>query len=362
MRIRRPLLWLLGILIIVALVIFWGWDEVASSLRNIHPLTLVGLAALQTFTLGLTAYQWHFLLKKLRATLPFAQVFGIHLASQFVESITPSVKLGGEAAKIYLLRVATGLSHQALVGAMLTHKYLSLLPFVLLCGVVLVSVGRHVAMPAYSFAAFIALFVVFAGLTLLLRPRKPKSNDHARPHAQTSPLPLALPQKIGWYLRRIQRFLEDALGYARVLTNARERSGLLTISLIIWVLYPVKVMIVTGMLGYPVGIQTVAFATYTAYLVSMVPLSPGGLGSFEGVMALLLTLEGLTLPQGLAIALTTRLITFWFPLVLSAGATGLMIGRTPSKEADAPLTSSYRFEAPSDAKAPSSNSNGTEDR
>ena len=44
------------------------------------------------------------------------------------------------------------------------------------------------------------------------------------------------------------------------------------VSFLIRGLYPVKV----AMLNHDVGFATVALATYTAYLVSMVPLFPGG--------------------------------------------------------------------------------------
>ena len=60
------------------------------------------------------------------------------------------------------------------------------------------------------------------------------------------------------------------------------------------------------------GLLTIAF--FVAYLVSMLPLFSGGLGSFEGSMALLLLLGGITPAEGLAAALLSRVITYWFPL------------------------------------------------
>jgi hypothetical protein len=74
------------------------------------------------------------------------------------------------------------------------------------------------------------------------------------------------------------------------------------------------------MLSLEVGLFSVAVITYTAYLISMVPLLPGGLGSFEATMVMMFSLYGLNPAEGLAVALISRLVTYWFPLGLSAFA------------------------------------------
>ena len=114
-----------------------------------------------------------------------------------------------------------------------------------------------------------------------------------------------------------------ASGYARSfrsLMGKRDWYFMLLFSLLVWLLYPVKVFFVAAMLGIDVGHLTSAVSTYTAYLVSMLPLLPGGLGTFEGSMAIMFSIGGFDLATGIAIALLSRCITFWFPLIFSAGA------------------------------------------
>lgn len=123
---------------------------------------MLGLILLQTITLGMTAYQWYFLMGKLEETVPFSRVFGVHLASTFVETLIPSVKIGGETVKISLLRGVTSLSHQELVGALLAHKYISLLPFVILCAPFITVAARLGAIPGVAYLALLGLVALFA--------------------------------------------------------------------------------------------------------------------------------------------------------------------------------------------------------
>jgi len=90
------------------------------------------------------------------------------------------------------------------------------------------------------------------------------------------------------------------------------------LSLAFWFLYPVKTFIISNHLGFDIGFSPIVGATFLAYLVGTLPLTPGGLGSFEATLAVILSQQGITFAEGLTIALLLRVITFWFPLVLSA--------------------------------------------
>lgn len=329
MRVKQPLLWVAGIFAIVFFVIFLGWEEIALALHRADSKTMASLALLQVATLGMTAYQWHFLLRKMGQQLTFFRVFGIYLAGGFVESVTPSVKLGGEAAKLYLFRRSTSLSHRQLAGAFLAHKYISLFPFVILCAPFITIAALRREIPVLAYLSFAALGI-FWGLIFWLLHRRPQDDlSQNKPPERAQNLDGSLSffrsNKIlslaADKLNKLISFLNDAARHSRLLTISAERGGLLFISFLVWGLYPVKVYLVTSMLGYEVAFGAVALATYTAYLVSMLPLFPGGLGTFEGTMALMLSLGGISPAEGLAAALLTRSITYWFPLFLSAGVT-----------------------------------------
>jgi len=108
---------------------------------------------------------------------------------------------------------------------------------------------------------------------------------------------------------------------------------LIAVSALIWLLYPVKVFLVTGMLDLKISVPAVAIITFTAYLVSMIPLLPGGLGSYEGTVVLMFAFFGIGPAEGLAVALISRLITFWIPLFWSAAsAFYLAVYKPPARQ------------------------------
>lgn len=299
---NRFLLWLLGILAVVALVATFGLADVLFVLTRINPVALLALCLLQVITLAMSCWQWYFLIGQSHGRITFARAFGIYLAGSFVESVTPSVKIGGEATKIYLFRQNTGLSYQQLTGVLLVHKYLSLLPFLLLISLLLSYSFLFLTVPAVVYHAAVALalllFLATAGALGLLR----RSNQEAS----------------SGIFARIHRFLTTAIVHSWTLLGRKSFVHLSLVSLVVWLLYPVKVWLIVQSLGLQLNLHLVALATYTAYIVGLVPALPGSLGTFEASMALLLAQFGLTPTQALAVTLTARFVTFWFPLVFSA--------------------------------------------
>lgn len=322
MSVKRGILWGLAILVLTAVVLAAGLDEVVAALVLFDPLWLVGLSLLQLLTISLTALTWHLVIRAAGGKVGFGETVIIHLTGSFIESVTPSSKLGGEAAKIHLLHRRAGLDYQRVGAVTLVSKLLTLLPFVALAGLCLAWMAVHGQMVLFAIPAFLTLSVFTGALAWICRTqRMPEKAAPTEPTGlisgtEMNPVPL---------LRRVFTFLRRAGIESRNLLSRRQRLAFLALNSIVWILYPVKVLLVTRMLGMEIGLTDIATATYVAYMVSMLPLLPGGLGSFEATMALLLsTTMGVSFSEGLAVALLTRLVTFWLPLMLSAAAAGLV--------------------------------------
>ncbi|UNC93010.1 flippase-like domain-containing protein [Candidatus Contubernalis alkaliaceticus] len=326
---KKPLLLLLGIIIITLMVITFGGDEIGSLLKDVNAKTIAVLSLIQLTTLSLTSYQWYFLLKKQNQEISFGKVWLLFLTGNFVESVTPSVKLGGEAARIYLFRQSTSLGYPQLTGMMLVQKYIILLPFLLLCSLVLITSSLLIQLPTAAYAAFILLALLVALLFKFTRDDQNqiqgKMVSQAAEEIYEKNSLKTFKEKLIAIIRRIKFFLREAAHASRLSVTGKEKCFLMSISLLVWILYPVKTLIAADMLGFSIGIFPLASAVFTAYMISMVPLLPGGLGSFEGSMTLMLTSMGLTPAEGLAVALVSRLVTYWFPLLLSLGAAAYLI-------------------------------------
>ncbi len=329
MTLKKFLLWIIGITILTAAVFIMGLEEISASIRQVNPVTFIFLLLLQILTHLAAAFQWQFLLKKLQQQLSLGLVLAITLAGNYVESVTPAVKLGGEAAKVYLFRRHSSLDYDRLAGILFALKYYSMLPFVCLVVIFTGSAFLNYSMPRPALGAFAFLLLFFTAIALLYYraggESAPGSDSQVSERALTgnksnsrmSKLEvslLALKNKAG----KITAFVNRAASFSRSIANPLERFSLVSISTAVWIAYSLKVYLVARTLGLEIEFFPVAIITFTAYMVSMVPLLPGGLGSFEATMVFMFSFNGFSPAEGLTVALLSRLVTYWFPLLLSA--------------------------------------------
>ncbi len=294
-----------------------GTQELGRAFSRVSPQALVVLFTLQLSTLLASAWIWHFLLNR-QSSISFYSVFLVNQAAGLIESLTPSVKFGGEAAKVYLFRQRTGQDYQELAGTLLVHKFLTMAPFVMLCLVLVLPAFFMFDLPVYFYIALGTLTALCVGLGLLCYGKNGKAEKEKPQQNMPGPKAPGRLEPLKKAASRIALFLQQSRLAASRLLSTRQTFAAMFVSLIIWVFYPVKVYLACTFLGLDVHPFIIGLATLFAYMVSMVPLLPGGLGTYEGTMALFFTLGGLTPAEGLAVALLSRLTTFWFPLLLSA--------------------------------------------
>ncbi|TVQ39646.1 MAG: UPF0104 family protein [Spirochaetaceae bacterium] len=289
--------------------------ELAAALQRLRSLPWYGLAALlllQTVSLAMIGVQWTLVLRCLsrsgdaavRQTGPaspagnrigWPAVMLRYLGGSLIESITPSAKLGGEAARLVLFGRRFGLCARRLAGAAVTHKVAmlaGLLPAVAAAVVITGSgtVSRLLGIPAAAAAlAAAALLPAIAAAIVLLRRGLQRAGAAAPP--------------------------------ARLLT------GLAAIALLVWLLYPLKVALAARVAGIAVDPAAIVAATFGAYVLGLLPITPGGLGAYEAGMLGILMASGLGAADAAALTLLSRVVTFWWPLLLSAGAGLTLIAR-----------------------------------
>lgn len=291
--VRRYVSILAALGLLLCLYFFPHWGEVFRILKGIPPYCILILSLLQFITLLIGTNLWYVLMKR---ELPYSRVLSIYLTGSLVESITPAVKLGGEAVKVYLFHHYSSLSYRDLGAIFWAHKYITLLPFLLLGGLLLIPLSMNQLLPRTFYLTFLFFLLLFF---LLFLPRK-------KEHGRKQLLP-----KFGQELLLARHQWRETL-------SSRERRKLLLLSFCMWLLYPVKIFLVAQALKAQTHLLHSAQATFSAYLVGMIPLLPGGIGTFEGSLAYLFTRSGNPYPLGLAVALTARLFTFYLPLIPSA--------------------------------------------
>ncbi len=306
---KRRILVIVGILIIVLLLFFADLEELREYFGRISLWQWGLMLVLQSFSLFLLSFQLHKVLEVMEVKSSYRKILGVYTTGTFVESITPSVKAGGEATKVYLIHRKMGIPISVGTAAVTLQKSLSFLTFFVLAGIAIlvflvnqgigdelgkVLLGVFLGLVALLLLILWALFFSNIGHVVKRLPLKEERRTKLLRGAETfrTSLSLAFAQK-------------KAMGFH------------LLLSFSIWALFPLKAYLVSLFLGLGMTFPEVSVVTYLTYMVGLLPLLPGGLGTFEGSMVLILAPFGIRTTLGVTFAIVLRMVTFWIPLTIT---------------------------------------------
>jgi uncharacterized protein (TIRG00374 family) len=262
---------------------------------NLGFLLLAFVAYYLTFPVR--GYRWKYILDKVGTRVGFRDATEILLLSWFVNCLVPA-KLG-DLYRAYLLRGNFGASISRTVGTIFLERITD----------VVVIFGLALAAGFWSFrnrnnpqvdTLFLAGFVVAAALVLFLVLLRFQGHRVAR----------FLPTKVAdlW-----ERFHEGS-------TGALKPMLLLQVVLItgaVWILEGVRVYFVIRSLDLQamdlpalnLGISSTIFVALAASLLTVVPLTPAGIGFVQAGIVGVLTLYGVSTEAGTAVAITDFLLS-----------------------------------------------------
>ena len=270
------------------------------------PITIiVTVSALQLVTQISMAYQWHRLAKVLGHESSMAIMVVSNAYGGFYDSITPGSKVGGELARVSFLKREMNLSTSDSSSLVLIQKSFSIISLVLL--------GIGSSLPAYRILgipeeklliAFLCLMliIIITFMGLRYRPSIPGLKRFANPKIHLFSF--------------LKGWLESLKSNIAVLKAKRAEVLLqLALSLFIWSLFPIKLHIILSSFA-DIGLSIVVPIVFMSYFMGMIPVTPGGLGSFEGTMSSLLIMVGVDLSASIAISVIFRFITFWLVVLV----------------------------------------------
>lgn len=309
---RRAIWALVGLgMLALALLTAWRlppgtWTDTVLVLSRVSVLWVVVLCLAQVMTIVILACQWTRLLARADHARPirFLPLLLRYQAGAVVEALTPSSRLGGEAARIYLFRRRFGVGVAALSWATGIHK---------LCMIAALALALPIGVMAVG------------------------SREVSRV------LGMSLPQLLGSLLVTVTLISLAAWGlrlWWNRLRVFRPSAGLLAElvagGVVVWLLFVMKVALAAYALEISVSPAVLLTALFSGYLLGLLPISPGGLGPYEMGMAGVLLSAGMPPHEAAALTLLSRLITFWWSSLLAfaawlivAAQEGLAAGEEP---------------------------------
>lgn len=301
--------WIVVALLLVIALTRFDFHSLGTSLRQVPLPALLALLGLQVVTQLLVNYQWCRIGLAIGGKHGFWQMLYVNARGAVVDAITPGVKAGGEVARGVLLVRAVGYSPQQAAVLVTIQKIASLFSFFLINLAAFTHISTRlqtVGGPALQGAVYTVL-LGFLGLTGLLLTRAEWIEQRAASWKPT------------WrWSRALRGYLTTLVSSLKDLKEIKgELFRQFALASAIWLLYPVKMILLVRLFTPQFDPVIVAEITFIAYMVGMIPLLPGGLGGFEAVMASLLMAVGVEASPALAITLLFRFITFWSVMALS---------------------------------------------
>lgn len=312
-RLARPLLWS-----ILAALAIYGGSVIISDLdavgESIAKLGLAGwsvVLGLSLMNYGLRFARWEMYLRRLHVRLPLLRSLAFYLGG-FAFTTTPG-KAGEAVRSLYLKR--HGVAYVTSLAAFFAERFVDLIAMVLLALV------AALTFPDYRWPVLLITAVVLALMPLIHAGRL-----HALLEKHTKRLPSERLRTVA------SRSIDLLRSSATLLRSAPLYTGL-ALAVIAWGAEGVAFQVILHKLdvhtslGLAVGIYSVSV------LAGALSFVPGGLGSTEAVMVLLLTLIGAEMPAAVAATLICRLATLWFAVVIGGGVLAILEidGRTSGK-------------------------------
>lgn len=289
MKDKKKFLYLLfGIFGIIFLKNIDLW-QVYEGMKALKTSYIILLLALQTLTICLINIQWNIISRKKTRKSNLYEISMVNFKGNILDGITPGVKLGGELARAVELKNRLDIPIEDTKDIIIIQKVFSISGLIIL-----------------SFLSILWLFFLGGDLyELVARFRFYILGFYL----------IAL--GLFFYVLKSKKILKEDFKISKIFTSSLDLGLNIIISIAIWGIFPVKMKVLS--LGFNESINFISLCgiTYITYVMGMIPILPGGMGTFEGSMILLLSSQGIGAEKGLLMTLVFRGVTFWYEFLLS---------------------------------------------
>jgi conserved hypothetical protein len=271
-------------LIAVAIIVFLlsrVWDDLLITAREADPLYLLPAVIVCLLAWYLRGERYRFIL--MRLSLQVETIFSIAciFVSQTANLIIPA-RLG-DLIRLLILKHEKGATYTVGFSSVLTERVFDILTIALIGAIALpFVVGQE---PWFSMLIGLVLILgLLFGIVLVFSGKFSSEN-------------------------RILGKVIEVLSQIRLVSQTpRALLLLLFSSLIIWIIDCLVCMMVAMMFGEPVPFMVIVLAIVIGNLVKAVPITPGGIGTYELALAMTFELAGVSAGTAVLIAIIDHLI------------------------------------------------------
>lgn len=304
---KKNIVTFLVIIGLIFLIVGTDFNTITYNIKQIPFKTFAFSLVLQMITILSIGLQWSQILSSIGLKRKYFNVLKVNLKGNIFDAITPGSKVGGEVVRVLEIKDSLKIDLDDAIVVLGLQKSFSLLSFISLGVVSLIYLRveyKNFISQGYFYLAIglLSLGVVFI-LSFLIVPGKIRSILIKRNTNKTGDILKFL----NTYIKNVEKLKRSKV---RLILN-------LFLALFIWILYSLKLILIVRVFNNEIGIFKLQAVTYISYLLGMIPLLPGSIGTFEAGMTSLLYLCGLSVKEGVVVSIIFRFVTFWFEFIIS---------------------------------------------
>lgn len=303
-RFQKPII----LSVIIAIGLYFGamflgdFHETGAAIAKLGAIGWAVILGLSLINYLLRYWRWEWYLTKLSdMAIPHHRHLAYYV-SGFALSTTPG-KAGETVRSLYLKQ--HGISFNNTISTFFVERFQDLLTIVLMAS------AAAVLFDGYALVVVLTAAVIFGSLPLL--------------HSQWI---------LGWLQRssnslphkpaQLAGHVLDLLNSSAVLLKNKELFGGIIIGIVAWTAEGIGFWYLLERLGQDIS-PIAAISIYgVAVLIGAISFLPGGLGSTEAVMGLLLIASGVPEPVAIAATLICRIATLWFAVFIGLIVAGIL--------------------------------------
>lgn len=304
----------LALLLYATLVAGIDGERTLTAMRQLDARWWLAILGLSLINYALRFGRWHGYLCWLGDRIGLLRDGFIYIAG-FALTTTPG-KAGEGMRSVYLARHGVPYAHS--LAAFFAERFIDLLTIALLSLLVLVAFSDYMWWVIAPLAVLAALLFAIRQRRLLAYMQRRTANPDGT-------------------LQTLLHGLISAWDRAFALLGHRPLYAGLAVGLLAWAAEGLSLYVIAHGLDIELALSTAIGIYAISMLVGALSFIPGGLGSTEAVMVLLLKLSGVDATTALAMTLIARVATLWFAVLLGL----LCLGTIELDRRRAVLTSSH---------------------
>lgn len=275
---------LFGVVLLVALFSLTGFTEVFETVGRANPLFIAAIALVYPVSFVFRTWRWRVLLRASGHLAGRTNAFRCIMAGWFLNSVLPA--RAGDVMRGYALKTTEDTPFSVALGTIVIERVMDMLVLSAMLAVVAALFVRSSRAMFLAAGAFGIGAVLVVGLAIVYF-----AGDHL---ADRLDGPISSADRS---IRKIQTAL------ARVSGNPFALALSLLLSLPVWLAEIATIYFAGRAIGLQLGIVPTIAAGVSAFVSQAVPVTPGGVGTYEAAIASVLALFGVEWATGTALGL-----------------------------------------------------------